>query len=277
MCRGRCLAKGCVCAHCLAAGAAGGGAAAESGTGGAALSARRALRWLFPAALGRGALCRLEARAAGGGPGSGRFRRCSCGAAAAQPAGLSPPRRSGAAPPGAGRVVIGLHARGSAEVVDLSTCLLLAPPLLRVLPPLRAALASLSCLRREGSAILNLLDSGPDLLLRTDRPPSPRGSRPSGRFRSVAGHPPHFLGTAAGLGGDSGAARAGTDRLSGVAVAPPPGAFLQATAEGEAAIIAAVLAGLPGRLPGRRQAGRTLCRMRHDLLRAGAACASPCV
>ncbi len=36
--------------------------------------------------------------------------------------------------------------------------------------------------------------------------------------------------------------------LAGVEVAPPPGAFLQASPAGEAAIIAAVLAGLPARM-----------------------------
>ena len=39
--------------------------------------------------------------------------------------------------------------------------------------------------------------------------------------------------------------------FSGIAVSPPPGGFLQATAAGEAAIVAAVLAGLPDRLPAR--------------------------
>ena len=39
--------------------------------------------------------------------------------------------------------------------------------------------------------------------------------------------------------------------MSGVAVRPPPGAFLQANRAGEAAIIAAVLAGLPEKLPAR--------------------------
>ena len=39
--------------------------------------------------------------------------------------------------------------------------------------------------------------------------------------------------------------------LSGVPVRPPPGAFLQASREGEAAIVAAVLAGLPDKLPAR--------------------------
>ena len=39
--------------------------------------------------------------------------------------------------------------------------------------------------------------------------------------------------------------------FAGVPVVPPPGAFLQASGAGEAAIVAAVLAGLPDRLPAR--------------------------
>jgi 23S rRNA (uracil1939-C5)-methyltransferase len=39
--------------------------------------------------------------------------------------------------------------------------------------------------------------------------------------------------------------------FAGAGVAPPPGAFLQASPAGEAAIVAAVLAGLPERLPPR--------------------------
>ena len=39
--------------------------------------------------------------------------------------------------------------------------------------------------------------------------------------------------------------------LSGIAVQPPPGGFLQASAAGEAAIVEAVLAGMPDRLPAR--------------------------
>ena len=38
------------------------------------------------------------------------------------------------------------------------------------MPPLRDLLTRLQALRREGSVIANLLDSGPDLLLRTDAP-----------------------------------------------------------------------------------------------------------
>jgi len=150
-------------------------------------------------------------------------------------------------------IVLGLHARGSAEVVDLSTCLILSPALVALFDPLRAALAGLSCLRRDGSAVVNLLDTGPDLLLRTDAPPSAEDRAALAAFGLARGIP--RIAWAPGDGAAEIVAQQGAARISfaGVAVSPPPGAFLQATADGEAAITAAVLAGLPGRVPGRRR------------------------
>ncbi|MDW8397132.1 MAG: class I SAM-dependent RNA methyltransferase [Acetobacteraceae bacterium] len=151
-----------------------------------------------------------------------------------------------------GGVLVGLHARGSAEVVELSTCLLLAPALVALLAPLRAALAPLSCLVREGSAVLNLLDTGPDLLLRTDAPPTAADRAALAAFGAAHGIP--RIAWALADGAPEIVAQQGPVRIAfaGAPVSPPPGAFLQATREGEAAIIAAVLAGLPGRVPGRR-------------------------
>ena len=92
---------------------------------------------------------------------------------------LSPPARTG---PGERRrmdlaarrtrsgVALGLHRQRSTEVVDLTTCLVLHPALVALMPPLRALLTRLQAFRREGSVIANLLDSGPDVLLRTDAP-----------------------------------------------------------------------------------------------------------
>jgi 23S rRNA (uracil1939-C5)-methyltransferase len=150
-------------------------------------------------------------------------------------------------------VVLGLHARGSAEVVDLSACLVLSPALVALFAPLRGVLAGLSCLAREGSAVLNLLDSGPDLLLRTDAPLSAADRAALAAFGAAAGIP--RIAWARGDGPPEVAAQYGPAVIGfdGVAVFPPPGAFLQATAAGEAAIRAAVLAGLPGRVPGRRR------------------------
>lgn len=150
-------------------------------------------------------------------------------------------------------VVLGLHARGSAEVVDLSTCLLLAPALVALFAPLRDVLATLSCLTREGSAVLNLLDTGPDLLLRTDAPPTAEDRAALAAFGAANGIP--RIAWAPADGAPEIVAQQGPARIAfaGVQVSPPPGAFLQATREGEAAITAAVLAGLPARVPGRRR------------------------
>jgi 23S rRNA (uracil1939-C5)-methyltransferase len=150
-------------------------------------------------------------------------------------------------------VVLGLHARGSAEVVELSACLVLSPTLVALFAPLREVLGGLSCLAREGSAVLNLLDTGPDLLLRTDAPLSAADRAALAAFGAAHGLP--RIAWALGDGAAEIVAQQGAARISfaGVAVSPPPGAFLQATADGEAAITAAVLAGLPGRVPGRRR------------------------
>ena len=65
-------------------------------------------------------------------------------------------------------VTLGFHGRGGGALVDLHACEVLHPRLVALFDPLRALLRGLPALRREGSAVLNLLDTGPDLLLRTD-------------------------------------------------------------------------------------------------------------
>jgi len=140
-----------------------------------------------------------------------------------------------------------------AEVVDLTTCLVLHPELVRLVEPMRRLLAGLSGLRREGSLVANLLDTGADVLLVTDRELSLQDRaaltdfaraqglpRVSWAMRSVPPEPVCLL-------------RPATTSLSGVVIAPAPGAFLQASADGEDAIVRAVLAGLPDNLPRRAQ------------------------
>lgn len=146
---------------------------------------------------------------------------------------------------------VGFHAGGSAEVLDLGECPVLDPRLVALLGPLRGMLRRLPALRREGSAVLNLLDTGPDLLLRTDGAISPAERALLAAFATEAGLP--RIAWARGSAAAEVAAQHGPVgiALSGVTVAPPPGAFLQASPAGEAAIIAAVLAALPARLAGR--------------------------
>ena len=148
-----------------------------------------------------------------------------------------------------GSIAIGFHARGSTEVLDLRECHILDPALFALLAPLRVVLRRLSALSRDGSAVVNLLDSGPDILLRTDKALDATGRRLLAAFAQQMGIP--RIAWAQGDKLHETAAQSGPVRLmlGEVEVAPPPGAFLQASRDGEAAIIAAVMAGLPAKLP----------------------------
>jgi 23S rRNA (uracil1939-C5)-methyltransferase len=133
--------------------------------------------------------------------------------------------------------------------VDLATCLVLKPGLVALFAGLRALLPRLRAVRRAGSAILTWLDAGPDLLLRTDAdmPSADRAlladfARAEGYCRISHARGDDAPETACLL-------RPPLLTLSDHTITLPPGAFLQASREGEAAIIAAVLAGLPTDLP----------------------------
>ncbi len=147
-----------------------------------------------------------------------------------------------------GRVEIGFHERGATHLVPMRECHVLLPALVALLPALQDALRGLNALKRLGSAIINMLDSGPDILLRTDAPLSMPDRKLLAEFATGAGIPRIAW---AGKGAPAEVAaqvKPVRHSLSGITVAPPPGAFLQASAEGEAAIIAAVLAGLPKKM-----------------------------
>ena len=149
----------------------------------------------------------------------------------------------------AGAVQLGLHeARGQA-VVDMQDCPVLHPALLALVAPLRDLLRGLSALRREGSAVLNLLDSGPDLLLRVDGTATATDRTRLAAFANAHGMPRITLALAGAAPEIAAFQRPATTLLGGIAVVPPPGAFLQASFPAEAAIVAAVLAGLPDKLP----------------------------
>jgi len=146
---------------------------------------------------------------------------------------------------------LGFHAAGSAAILDIAACPVLHPRLVAVLKPLRDLLPRLPALKRDGSAVLNLLDTGPDLLLRTDGTLDAAGRALLAAFAAAHGLP--RIAWARGNGVPEIAAQLApvAISLSGVAVTPAPGAFLQASPEGEQAIIAAMLAGLPAKLAGR--------------------------
>jgi 23S rRNA (uracil1939-C5)-methyltransferase len=149
----------------------------------------------------------------------------------------------------AGRIVLGLHEQRSAEVIDITGCLVLHPALMALMAPLRRLLSGLAAIRRQGSAVINLLDSGPDMLLRGDAPLTLDDRTALTGFAREHG----LSRVSQAEGGSSPETicllRPAITTLSGFAVRPPPGAFLQATAEGERAIRQAVLDGMPAKLP----------------------------
>ena len=142
-------------------------------------------------------------------------------------------------------VLVGLHRHRAAGIVDLQTCLVLHPSLVTLIGALRRLLPRIAGLRRAGSAVANLADAGIDLLLRIDAPLSAGDRTLLAEWAPAAGV--CRVSWALGDGPPEPACQLlpATLALAGASVALPPGAFLQASRAGQAAIVDAVLAGLP--------------------------------
>jgi 23S rRNA (uracil1939-C5)-methyltransferase len=153
-----------------------------------------------------------------------------------------------------GGVLLGLHQMHGTAVVDLGDCRVLHPELLALLAPLRKTLSSLSALANAGSVVANLLPGGPDLLIRTDRALSTIDRTKLAAF--AAAYDVDRIAWAQGDGTPEIAAQLAspTAVFGGQRIEPPPGAFLQASAEGEAAIVAAVLDQVPRKRTGKARA-----------------------
>jgi 23S rRNA (uracil1939-C5)-methyltransferase len=152
---------------------------------------------------------------------------------------------------GPGGITIGFHQAGSAQLLDLVECIVLDPRLVALIAPMREMLRRLPALRREGSAVVNLLDTGPDIVLRTDGPITATERVALAAFARDCGIARIAWALKDGTAEVAAQTGPATIILSGAELAPAPGAFLQASPEGEAAIIAAVLAALPAKLAGR--------------------------
>jgi 23S rRNA (uracil1939-C5)-methyltransferase len=146
-----------------------------------------------------------------------------------------------------GKVVLGLHRPRSTAVVDFAECHVLHPTLVSLIAPMRVLLSRLRAFRREGSVIANLLDTGADVLLRTDATLDVTDRLAATEFARAHRLPR----ISAAKGNDEpepiAVLRPASTLLSGISVTPPPGVFLQASPSGEAAVIAAVLDALPAK------------------------------
>jgi 23S rRNA (uracil1939-C5)-methyltransferase len=141
-----------------------------------------------------------------------------------------------------GRVVLGFHGRESDAIIDIAACPVLVPELEAFLDPLRALHGRVSF----SGAILTATETGIDLLLDLPNEPGLRALEALAAFadtRDLA-RLSWRVGTAEPI--PTAARRAPILRFGDVPVALPPGAFLQATAAGEAALVTEMLAWLDG-------------------------------
>jgi len=136
-------------------------------------------------------------------------------------------------------VVIGFNAAKSHRIVDLTECHILRPELFALVAPLRALLGTLLSARRPAEVQLTLVDQGVDLLLKGV---AAEGLAAIEAMTSFAAEQRLVrLSIDQGLGAEPlYAPDRATVSLSDTPVAFPVGGFLQATADGEAALIAAV-------------------------------------
>ncbi len=131
--------------------------------------------------------------------------------------------------------LIGFHARASDTLVDTPDCRLLSPRIMALRPALERLVALGGSRKAELSVTVTLSDAGADVQV--------TGGKPADAAMRA---------DLAAIGAEAGFARLtwGEDqiaafvpptvRFDGIGVVPPPGAFLQATAEGETALCRSV-------------------------------------
>lgn len=150
---------------------------------------------------------------------------------------LSPPNSRRRASLRFDRGALGFNAEGSHRVVDMRECHILRPELFALVDPLRRLLKRFG--GRNAGVRLTLADQGPDVLLEKV---AAEGLEAAEALTDFAGR--HGLARLAVDDGYGAQTRwepePVTASLGGVPVPLPHGAFLQATAEGEQALVAAV-------------------------------------
>ncbi|WP_116132890.1 class I SAM-dependent RNA methyltransferase [Tropicimonas sp. IMCC34043] len=131
-------------------------------------------------------------------------------------------------------VLVGFHARASGMVVDVPGCLLVDPAIARARPCLEA-LTRLGASRKGALALtVTVAPEGPDIAVAGGKP-----ADAALRAELAALAEAHGLSRLSWEGEVIALRQRPTVGFDGIAVTPPPGAFLQATGQGEAALRAA--------------------------------------
>ncbi len=137
------------------------------------------------------------------------------------------------------RMLLGFNEEASHHIVDLKMCAVMHPALVALIAPLRRLMHPLLRDRRAAGVQMTLVDQGVDVLLEKVEVEGLAAIEAVNDFART-----HQLARLAIDDGYGARAQwepdAATITLGGVAVPFPPGAFLQATADGEAALVAAV-------------------------------------
>jgi len=144
---------------------------------------------------------------------------------------------------------IGFHQRAGG-LVDITQCAVLDPALVTLIGQIRPLFNRLRALRSQADVAVNLLDTGPDMLLRTDGDLTTEDRALLADFaRSHAIARIAWAQTGQKEEPEIAAQiRPVTQTFGDTTAAPPPGAFLQASREGEDAIVATVLEMLPAKM-----------------------------
>lgn len=143
-----------------------------------------------------------------------------------------------------GRIVIGFAEGGSHTLIDLAMCEILDPRLFALVAPLRLLLKAILPDKRAAHVKMSLVDQGIDLLLGGVRVEGLAADEALGDFALA-----HDLARLTIDEGEGPQTRwepeTATMSFGGVAVGFPPYAFLQATPDGEAALVETVRDAMP--------------------------------
>jgi 23S rRNA (uracil1939-C5)-methyltransferase len=142
-------------------------------------------------------------------------------------------------------VAIGFNAEASHRIIDMRECHILRPELFALVAPLRELLSGMLHPKRIADIQLTLIDGGVDVQIK---------GVPAGRLSEIEqltafamDHQVGRLSVDRGLGPEAlYEPQPASVTLSGMRVAFPPGSFLQATEDGEDALIEAVQEALAG-------------------------------
>jgi 23S rRNA (uracil1939-C5)-methyltransferase len=135
--------------------------------------------------------------------------------------------------------VVGFNAEKSHRIVDMRECHILRPELFALVDPLRKLLGGLLEPKRMAEVQLTLVDHGADVLLKGVRAEGLQAIEALTSF--AAEHRLARLSIHQGLGAEAMVEpQPATITLGGIPVAFPVGGFLQATEDGEAALVGSV-------------------------------------